>query len=99
MKLVGSSALSEYLTLLSRPRNGCAEALFSHSEASGYPQESGEWVERRMLARWAQVTLNIRVDPSKLVSLRNSDANLDEMIEAVEQKSLALSDQTNRSLN
>jgi hypothetical protein len=52
-----------------------------------------------MLARWAQVTLNIRVDPSKLVSLRNSNANLDEMIGAVEQKSLALSDQTNRSLN
>lgn len=34
-----------------------------------------------------RITLNIRFDPSKLASLRNSDAELDKTIEEVERKS------------
>ena len=45
-----------------------------------------------------QVALRIRFDPSKLTSLRDSDAKLDEAIEAVERKSLALREEVTTAL-
>jgi len=40
-----------------------------------------------------QVTFSVRCDPSKLVALADSDAELDEMIHAVQRKSLTLRDE------
>jgi hypothetical protein len=37
-----------------------------------------------------QIAFNIRFDPANLVSLRESDAKIDEMIQDVERRSLAL---------
>jgi len=41
-----------------------------------------------------RITRNIRFDPSNLVSLRNSGAELDKMIEEIERKSIELNEQT-----
>jgi hypothetical protein len=40
--------------------------------------------------RSRQIAFNIRFDPANLVSLWESDAKIDEMIQAVERRSLAL---------
>src|SRR5215813_2255361 len=45
-----------------------------------------------------QVAFSIRFDPSKLVSLTDSDAKLDEMIQAVQRRSLALRDEVESEL-
>src|SRR5215472_18117303 len=45
-----------------------------------------------------QVAFSIRLDPSKLVSLTDSDAKRDEMIQAVQRRSLALRDEVESEL-
>jgi hypothetical protein len=45
-----------------------------------------------------QITFSIRFDSSKLVSLTDSDAELDEMIQAVQRKSVALRDEVEAEL-
>jgi hypothetical protein len=45
-----------------------------------------------------QIAFSIRFDPSKLVSLTDSDAKLDEMIQAVQRRSLALRDEVESEL-
>ena len=44
-----------------------------------------------------QIAFSIRFDPSKLVSLTDSDAKLDEMIQAVQRTSLALQNEVESS--
>ena len=41
---------------------------------------------------------SIQLDPSKLVSLTNSDAKVDEMIQTVQRESLALRDEVESEL-
>jgi len=45
-----------------------------------------------------QIAFNIRFDPSKLVSLTDSDAKLDEMIQSVQRRSQALRDEVESEL-
>jgi hypothetical protein len=61
------------------------------------PELAGATIEYRA-NKIRQVAFNIRCDPSKLVSLTDSDAELDEMIHTVQRKSLTLRDEVESEL-
>jgi len=77
-------------------RNG-----WNPSSAGGFvcqgPELAGTTIEYRE-NKIRQVALSIQLDPSKLVSLTNSDAKVDEMIQTVQRESLALRDEVESEL-
>ena len=69
------------------------EELLDSVEHQGFvcqgPELAGVTIEYRE-NRIRQIAFNIRFDPANLVSLTDADAKIDEMIQAVERRSLAL---------
>jgi len=69
------------------------EELLDSVEHRGFvcqgPELAGVTIEYRE-NRIRQIAFNIRFDPANLVSLTDADAKIDEMIQAVERRSLAL---------
>jgi hypothetical protein len=69
------------------------EELLDSIEHRGFvcqgPELAGVTIEYRE-NQIRQITFNIRFDPANLASLTNSDAKIDDMIQAVERRSQAL---------
>ena len=61
------------------------------------PELAGVTIEYRE-NKICQIAFSVRFDPSNLVSLTDSDAKLDEMIQAVQRRSLALRDEVESEL-
>ena len=77
------------------------EEWLNPSSAGGFvcqgPELAGTTIEYRE-NKIRQVAFSIQLDPSKLVSLTNSDAKVDEMIQTVQRESLALRDEVESEL-
>ena len=75
------------------PEGFLDEELLDSVEHRGFvcqgPELAGVTIEYRE-NKIRQIAFNIRFDPANLVSLREPDAKIDEMIQAVERRSLAL---------